>query len=71
MLVELPNGYKIQINENVSGFMPFYLSSKSKDEKLKRGSVVEFYILEASEADGLRLILDRRTLEKKEILLRE
>lgn len=65
VLVELPNGYKIQINENVSGFMPFYLSSKSKDEKLKRGSVVEFYILEASEADGLRLILDRRTLEKE------
>ncbi|ADQ29806.1 30S ribosomal protein S1 [Borreliella burgdorferi] len=65
VLVELPNGYKIQINENVSGFMPFYLSSKSKDEKLKRGAVVEFYILEASEADGLRLILDRRTLEKE------
>lgn len=65
VLVELPNGYKIQINENVSGFMPFYLSSKSKDEKLKRGSVVEFYILEAREADGLRLILDRRTLEKE------
>ncbi|WNY63785.1 30S ribosomal protein S1 [Borreliella americana] len=65
VLVELPNGYKIQINENVSGFMPFYLSSKSKDEKLRRGSVVEFYILEASEADGLRLILDRRTLEKE------
>ncbi|WKC90533.1 30S ribosomal protein S1 [Borreliella carolinensis] len=65
VLVELPNGYKIQINENVSGFMPFYLSSKSKDEKLKRGSVVEFYILEASEVDGLRLILDRRTLEKE------
>ncbi|WKC89665.1 30S ribosomal protein S1 [Borreliella finlandensis] len=65
VLFELPNGYKIQINENVSGFMPFYLSSKSKDEKLKRGSVVEFYILEASEADGLRLILDRRTLEKE------
>ncbi|WNY59974.1 30S ribosomal protein S1 [Borreliella bissettiae] len=65
VLVELPNGYKIQINENVSGFMPFYLSSKSKDEKFKRGSVVEFYILEASEADGLRLILDRRTLEKE------
>ncbi|MBB6213237.1 30S ribosomal protein S1 [Borreliella californiensis] len=65
VLVELPNGYKIQINENVSGFMPFYLSSKSKDEKLKRGTVVEFYILEASETDGLRLILDRRTLEKE------
>ncbi|QXG43863.1 30S ribosomal protein S1 [Borreliella burgdorferi] len=65
VLVELPNGYKIQINENVSGFMPFYLSSKSKDEKLKRGAVVEFYVLEASEADGLRLILDRRTLEKE------
>ncbi|WNY61700.1 30S ribosomal protein S1 [Borreliella burgdorferi] len=65
VLVELPNGYKIQINENVSGFMPFYLSSKSKDEKLKRGAVVEFYILEASEAGGLRLILDRRTLEKE------
>ncbi|WNY69295.1 30S ribosomal protein S1 [Borreliella andersonii] len=65
VLVELSNGYKIQINENVSGFMPFYLSSKSKDEKLKRGSVVEFYILEASETDGLRLILDRRTLEKE------
>lgn len=65
VLVELSNGYKIQINENVSGFMPFYLSSKSKDEKLKRGSIVEFYILEASETDGLRLILDRRTLERE------
>ncbi|WKC81378.1 30S ribosomal protein S1 [Borreliella tanukii] len=65
VLAELPNGYKIQINENVSGFMPFYLSSKSKDEKLKRGLIVEFYILEASETDGLRLILDRRTLERE------
>lgn len=65
VLVELANGYKIQINENVSGFMPFYLSSKSKDEKLKRGLIVEFYILEASESDGLRLILDRRTLERE------
>ncbi|KEO62099.1 30S ribosomal protein S1 [Borreliella garinii] len=65
VLAELANGYKIQINENVSGFMPFYLSSKSKDEKLKRGLIVEFYILEASESDGLRLILDRRTLERE------
>ncbi|AJA89970.1 30S ribosomal protein S1 [Borreliella chilensis] len=65
VLVELPNGYKIQINENVSGFMPFYLSSKSKDEKLKRGSIVEFYILEANKIDGLRLILDRRSLERE------
>ncbi|WP_215535129.1 30S ribosomal protein S1 [Borreliella bavariensis] len=65
VLAELANGYKIQINENVSGFMPFYLSSKSKDEKLKRGFIVEFYILEASESDGLRLILDRRTLERE------
>ncbi|WKC87822.1 30S ribosomal protein S1 [Borreliella japonica] len=65
VLAELSNGYKIQINENVSGFMPFYLSSKSKDEKLKRGFIVEFYILEASESDGLRLILDRRTLERE------
>ncbi|WP_301409596.1 30S ribosomal protein S1 [Borreliella tanukii] len=65
VLAELSNGYKIQINENVSGFMPFYLSSKSKDEKLKRGLIVEFYILEASETDGLRLILDRRTLERE------
>ncbi len=64
-MAELANGYKIQINENVSGFMPFYLSSKSKDEKLKRGLIVEFYILEASESDGLRLILDRRTLERE------
>ncbi|WKC78626.1 30S ribosomal protein S1 [Borreliella turdi] len=68
VLAELPNGYKIQINENVSGFMPFYLSSKSKDEKLKRGSIVEFYILEASEVDGLKLILDRRTLEREKDL---
>lgn len=65
VLAELANGYKIQINENVSGFMPFYLSSKSKDEKLKRGLIIEFYILEASESDGLRLILDRRTLERE------
>ncbi|WNZ73295.1 30S ribosomal protein S1 [Borreliella garinii] len=65
VLAELVNGYKIQINENVSGFMPFYLSSKSKDEKLKRGLIVEFYILEASESDGLRLVLDRRTLERE------
>lgn len=65
VLAELANGYKIQINENVSGFMPFYLSSKSKDEKLKRGLIVEFYILEASKSDGLRLILDRRTLERE------
>ncbi|WKC77709.1 30S ribosomal protein S1 [Borreliella turdi] len=68
VLAELPNGYKIQINENVSGFMPFYLSAKSKDEKLKRGSIVEFYILEASEVDGLKLILDRRTLEREKDL---
>ncbi|AIJ29501.1 30S ribosomal protein S1 [Borreliella valaisiana] len=70
VLAELSNGYKIQINENVSGFMPFYLSSKSKDEKLKRGLIVEFYILEASEADGLRLILDRRTLERERELVK-
>ncbi|WKC74962.1 30S ribosomal protein S1 [Borreliella yangtzensis] len=71
VLAELSNGYKIQINENVSGFMPFYLSSKSKDEKLKRGLIVEFYILEASEADGLRLILDRRTLERERELVKK
>lgn len=70
VLAELSNGYKIQINENVSGFMPFYLSSKSKDEKLKRGLIVEFYILEASESDGLRLILDRRTLERERELVK-
>nr|WP_267915793.1 30S ribosomal protein S1 [Borreliella garinii] len=70
VLAELANGYKIQINENVSGFMPFYLSSKSKDEKLKRGLIVEFYILEASESDGLRLILDRRTLERERDLVK-
>lgn len=70
VLAELSNGYRIQINENVSGFMPFYLSSKSKDEKLKRGLIVEFYILEASEADGLRLILDRRTLERERELVK-
>nr|WP_267507797.1 30S ribosomal protein S1 [Borreliella bavariensis] len=70
VLAELANGYKIQINENVSGFMPFYLSSKSKDEKLKRGFIVEFYILEASESDGLRLILDRRTLERERDLVK-
>ncbi|MBB6043115.1 30S ribosomal protein S1 [Borreliella yangtzensis] len=71
VLAELSNGYRIQINENVSGFMPFYLSSKSKDEKLKRGLIVEFYILEASEADGLRLILDRRTLERERELAKK
>ncbi|QMU98936.1 30S ribosomal protein S1 [Borrelia sp. A-FGy1] len=63
VLFEMSSGYKIQINENTIGFMPLYLSSKSKDEKLKKGSIVEFYVIEAIKTDGLRLILDRRTLE--------
>lgn len=65
ILVELSSGYKVQINENVIGFMPSYLSSKFRDEKLKRGLVVEFYVVQADKTDGLRLILDRRTLERE------
>ncbi|UER67335.1 30S ribosomal protein S1 [Borrelia sp. BU AG58] len=65
VLFETLSGYKVQINDNTTGFMPFYLSSRTKDEKLQRGSVIEFYIVEANKADGLRLILDRRTLEKE------
>ncbi|AHH13629.1 SSU ribosomal protein S1P [Borrelia hermsii MTW] len=70
ILVELSSGYKVQINENVTGFMPSYLSSKIKDEKLKRGLVVEFYVIQADKTDGLRLILDRRTLERERELLK-
>ncbi|UGQ15833.1 30S ribosomal protein S1 [Borrelia sp. RT5S] len=65
IMFEMPSGYKVQINENTTGFMPLYLSSRSKDEKLKRGSIVEFYVVEANKTDGLKLILDRRTLEKE------
>ncbi|AHH05288.1 SSU ribosomal protein S1P [Borrelia miyamotoi FR64b] len=64
VLVELSSGYKIQINEDVVGFMPSYLSSKSRDERLKRGSVIEFYIVQADKTDGFKLILDRRSLER-------
>ncbi|AWG42523.1 30S ribosomal protein S1 [Candidatus Borreliella tachyglossi] len=70
VLFELPSGYKIQINGNITGFMPSYLSSKSRDEKLKRGSIVEFYVIEANKTDGLKLIFDRRTLEKDREILR-
>ena len=71
VLVELASGYKIQINEDVTGFMPFYLSSKSRDEKLKRGSIIEFYILQADKTDGLKLILDRRSLERERELVKK
>ncbi|AHE62471.1 30S ribosomal protein S1 [Borrelia parkeri HR1] len=71
ILVELSSGYKVQINENVIGFMPSYLSSKFRDEKLKRGLVVEFYVVQADKTDGLRLILDRRTLERERELLKK
>ncbi|UPA16004.1 30S ribosomal protein S1 [Borrelia coriaceae] len=71
VLVELSSGYKVQINENVTGFMPFYLSSKFRDEKLKRGSIVEFYIVQADKTDGLRLILDRKTLEREREFLKK
>ncbi|AHH06198.1 SSU ribosomal protein S1P [Borrelia crocidurae DOU] len=70
ILVELSSGYKVQINDNVIGFMPFYLSSQLRDEKLKRGSVVEFYVIQADKSDGLRLILDRRTLEREREFLK-
>ncbi|WP_024654126.1 30S ribosomal protein S1 [Borrelia persica] len=70
ILVELSSGYKVQINDNVNGFMPFYLSSQFRDEKLKRGSIVEFYIVQADKSDGLRLILDRRTLEREREFLK-
>lgn len=72
ILVELSSGYKVQINENVIGFMPSYLSSKFRDEKLKRGLVVEFYVIQADKTGGgLRLILDRRTLERERELLKK
>ncbi|WP_421622949.1 30S ribosomal protein S1 [Borrelia sp. MN22-0132] len=71
ILVELSSGYKVQINENVIGFMPSYLSSKFRDEKLKRGLVVEFYVIQADKTDGLRLILDRRTLEREREFLKK
>ncbi|WP_330729912.1 30S ribosomal protein S1 [Borrelia turicatae] len=71
ILAELSSGYKVQINENVIGFMPSYLSSKFRDEKLKRGLVVEFYVVQADKTDGLRLILDRRTLERERELVKK
>ncbi|BCR21571.1 30S ribosomal protein S1 [Borrelia sp. HM] len=71
VLVELASGYKIQINEDVTGFMPSYLSSKSRDEKLKRGSIIEFYILQADKTDGLKLILDRRSLERERDIVKK
>ncbi|WP_024655657.1 30S ribosomal protein S1 [Borrelia hispanica] len=70
ILVELSSGYKVQINDNITGFMPFYLSSQLRDEKLKRGSIVEFYVIQADKSDGLRLILDRRTLEREREFLK-
>ncbi|AHH08090.1 SSU ribosomal protein S1P (plasmid) [Borrelia anserina BA2] len=72
ILVELSSGYKVQVNENITGFMPSYLSSMSKDEKLKRGSIVEFYVVQSDKTDNnLRLILDRRTLERERELLKK